>query len=505
MEEIKEIVKIVSKNKIKKIDILVLGQAKTKLHRLYNLIQTGAIQSDEEAIAKLYPTDSTKSRNSYFKLKHSLRKRMMNTIFFISSSSIAGEYKTAYFEASKNVTEIKLLLAMGARQTGLRMAKRLFPKIENNEFWDIALDLAILIRPLYVFQIPSKKMFLLYDRKIQIIQQTNEVLLFTETLYYRLLTEIINNKISNLEIHHLAAKYEKMLVTRVAPLPSERIKFYKNAITAIKLMKIYEYQKTIDVLTHAKAKIKKPEFYKKYIATYLGNLIACNIYLKQYQEGRNNLETAKKFVKKGTLNWFQLNTTHLMLAFHSKNYSHVLPIYQEVVGHKNFVKVPQVFREIWILNFAWIYLLWKIDKVKLPPNFLKKNFTLDELLGQIQEATKDKKGLNINIKIIQTIGWLIDENYDALFDKEDSLKRYRYRYVKNSAQKRANLILRYLINVNKRDYIEHKCIKITETAKKDFAEKPVELKWENFEIEIIPFDDVVDYIFEVIKKNRRRV
>ena len=124
---------------------------------------------------------------------------------------------------------------------------------------------------------------------------------------------------------------------------------------------------------------------------------------------------------------------------------------------------------------------------------------------RLKETAKDKNGLSINIRIIRTVGWLLDEDYDALIDRDDSLKRYRYRYVRNSAQRRSNLILRYLINIQKRDFVNIKCKNITQSAKKAFSELAIELKWADFEIEILPLDDVVGIISDIMDANSRRI
>jgi len=183
----------------------------------------------------------------------------------------------------------------------------------------------------------------------------------------------------------------------------------------------------------------------------------------------------------------------------------IYPIYLKTISHKGFKELPFAFREVWVLYFAWLYLLSRVGMVELPPKIFPKNFNLDKLLDKLKETAKDKNGLSINIRIIRTVGWLLDEDYDALIDRDDSLKRLRYRYVRNSAQRRSNLILRYLINIQKRDFVNIKCKNITQSAKKAFSELAIELKWADFEIEILPLDDVVGIISDIMDANSRRI
>ena len=76
MTELKELVDIITRNKVKSIEIIGNPSDKgTKMMQFYDLIAKGQVQSDEEAFRLLYKKGEDK--NAYYKLKHLLRDRLV--------------------------------------------------------------------------------------------------------------------------------------------------------------------------------------------------------------------------------------------------------------------------------------------------------------------------------------------------------------------------------------------------------------------------------------------
>ncbi|HHH55291.1 MAG TPA: hypothetical protein ENK91_16650, partial [Bacteroidetes bacterium] len=365
MDDIQAIIKIVSKNKIKRLDIISLNKSRTKLFKLYELIQEGVIQSDEDAIKILYPKKSKNKRKSYFKLKYLLKRRLMNTIFFINLTPNEYDENSVHYEALRKLTEIRILASQDIVGLSLKMAKKLLPKVEKYEFWDVAFFLTRMIRRIYVIKAPDSKKFQEFNLKLNQIQEINNLLVESEGLYYQLLSQIIQAKSSNIDIHLQAKEMEKILGAQMSSNTSIRIFFFFSAIIAIKYMTNYEYDNAKVVLTTSLEKIQSQKLFQHLSRVYLANLVACNIYLRQFEEGTENLQKAYALTKEGSFNWFQLKSTNIALAFHANAYDHVWSHYHEAIRHKNFSSIPKVFRKVWKLYYAWIYLLNVMGRLSL--------------------------------------------------------------------------------------------------------------------------------------------
>ena len=82
MEDLKAIINLLSKQKIKQIEILSEeSKLSKKSFQLYNGIREGKLTNDDEASLLLY-NDGSQNPN-YRILKHRLKQRLINTLFFI--------------------------------------------------------------------------------------------------------------------------------------------------------------------------------------------------------------------------------------------------------------------------------------------------------------------------------------------------------------------------------------------------------------------------------------
>jgi len=85
MEDLKEIVQFLTKNKTSKIEIV--GQdpnSDSLFNQFYNGLCNEEFEDDASAAKALY--NSTPQDNRYIKLKYEFRKRVLNTIVFIDTN-----------------------------------------------------------------------------------------------------------------------------------------------------------------------------------------------------------------------------------------------------------------------------------------------------------------------------------------------------------------------------------------------------------------------------------
>ena len=84
MKHILEIAKIVTKKKVKKIEIFddySLSQKSSKFNDFYEAVVNDKFETDEQAAEYLYGSPSTDDK--YRQLKSRFKKRLLNTLFFL--------------------------------------------------------------------------------------------------------------------------------------------------------------------------------------------------------------------------------------------------------------------------------------------------------------------------------------------------------------------------------------------------------------------------------------
>lgn len=144
MEELRSLVSVVHKHKIKKIEILGTSQSSGdgKLYKLYDGIASGKIHSDEEAIKLLY-TEEAAMPPGYVKLKQRLEKRLLNTLFFIDANEPSfSSDQSAFCNTYKNLAIIKILLKRNGRKVAIPLAEKILQKAMKFKITFVAFELA---------------------------------------------------------------------------------------------------------------------------------------------------------------------------------------------------------------------------------------------------------------------------------------------------------------------------------------------------------------------------
>ena len=137
MELLKELADIVSKQKIKNIDLLDVNSKNNITYKLYDNLCLGAIDNDNRAIDLLYDGD-VKMMQALQKNKQRLKKKLLNLLFFIDTNqSNFSEFKKAHIECSKAYILLKILLYRGARKLAIEMSEKAISVSQKYRFADM--------------------------------------------------------------------------------------------------------------------------------------------------------------------------------------------------------------------------------------------------------------------------------------------------------------------------------------------------------------------------------
>jgi len=98
MEALRELVQLVTRNKLKSIDVLDFSEnGDSRLGELYDIIAEGEAGSDQEAAELLYP--DAKSTSGYRKLKNKLRRKLINSLLLVDLNQASySDRKSAYYQ-----------------------------------------------------------------------------------------------------------------------------------------------------------------------------------------------------------------------------------------------------------------------------------------------------------------------------------------------------------------------------------------------------------------------
>lgn len=143
MKKLKELILVVTPNKLKKITLLSDLSEQTKLKQLYNGIHENKWKDEDAAMEDIYGNNE-KSRASFSKLKHDLAHKLFDSFPLINiTDGEQWEHRKAIWECyTIHHTAFLLLRLTAARNTAIELFEKIFPKCLKYQFADLVANIA---------------------------------------------------------------------------------------------------------------------------------------------------------------------------------------------------------------------------------------------------------------------------------------------------------------------------------------------------------------------------
>ncbi len=504
MKKLIELINIVNKNKVKSIEVIGKPSSKdTLLSKFYNAIHDKKVQSDEDALLLLYGKDADKK--AFYKLKHTLKDRLLNTLFLIDiKENKYDDRKQAYLECQKGMAAVNLIIKTDiGRNTVIWLAEKTLKKAIHWRFSEIAVALSSNLCGYHATSSGNRKSFEAYDQIRSDFQELYNAELIVNSKYNDILCYYVNDKSTKTYIYEVADRHLKSIEHLNPKIKSSRFIYQKAMLEIAKYMSINNYEKTLTLCENALEELSNLEHAStKAIVPIRYQMVACCIQLKKYDRGKKQIEAILASQESGSYTWFKAQELFISLLFHTQQYDKAWQTFITVSTNKKFSKLPVHIREVWKIYEAWLYFLFQMDRIQSvdAEKFIAKKFRISRFINEMNVYAKDKKGLNIPILIIHTILLLLHKKHGVLIDRVEAISKYTDRYIKKMENQRSNFFIRMLVEIPKNDF-QIKRIK-TKTANYLSALKniPIDVSEQNHDVEILPFEDTWDLIMELIEQ-----
>lgn len=423
-------------------------KSSSKLAKLHHGIANGDYTSDEEAAAQLYADEFVGS--SYRKLKFSLREKLINALFDLDvKSSEYNDYQKAYYECHKLWAAAKILLGKNANAAAIALALKLFKQAERFEFTAMAMDIASALRLHFGIKEGDLSKFAFYSERYN--DHVNIYFLEgkAEQLYLdSAIAEVTSKEQKPSVLPTLEAAYQQ-ISDLLLKGNSYRLNLYaalvclsyfsakKDYASAKKICKEY-----IDYFTHKNYEAHVPLqilFYQQLIFSFN---------LKQFSERSELTQICKSYMREGTYNWFKYQEVLLQMALYEENYAPAFDIHYHATKHPRFSLLPENVTEVWTVIRAHLYFLAISQTVEFnPKRFSIKSFRAKKFSNETVLYSKDKRGLNITIQIIQFLILLVENKRAEAIDQVEALEQYAYRHLRKEEYLRSRVFIRMLISI----------------------------------------------------------
>lgn len=497
MDTIKELIKIVNRKRLSKIDVFdrtFLNKNNNNLYyKLYEGIESGQITDDASAAKYLYDSEEKDAR--FRKLKSRFKSKLQKTLLMFDTEDVfINNQSRAYYDCITTNQIIEILIKItGTTKLVFELVKENYAKATQYNFYDILRNYSFYLLTYYALKGDSKSFDneeINYLRYMQLAhkEQYAKFLYFKSSICFENHTPITNDLLLN-----VSKNLEEMLVLK-NELNNIEITFFYYFLALEFYKHNNEFYKLISICEEAEQlMISSPSTFTntRKIIIVIFKLFAI-LSTKQFDKGIKLIQDESYInIPEENFNWYILKETEFKLYLQDKKIAEAYNVYEQVLANKSYKRQAAQLTEKWKIYHAYLVFM---------DNYLNKGdfkFSLSKFLNDVPVNTKDKSGYNFAIRIIEMLFQMARKDYNLLFSKMDALRVYRSRYLNDNTYKRNHMFLGLLLKAEKCGFIGK------ELQKADWPEITELRKQNNYFIadwEIIPYEELWDIFVELAKQ-----
>lgn len=504
MEELIALSKIISKQKVKQIDVLFDENDLSPItKKFYSGLANSAIKTDSEAVEYLYGTDLVSSK--YRKLKARLRDKLINTLFFIDIQQFSrNDFDAFQVKSYFLLSAYRILRSRGYSKAAISLAERAFKLSIKFDLIDIAYFLSNELKYHYsVFEISKSKIKLYTDaendlfEKFILERKAKNCFSYFGGLIQRN-ADLIEDKVPPEIIEQLSE-----IESNINKMDMFEFNFFSRNALYFKAYLQNNIEKMAQVSESAVAYYERKKGFSK--VGEFSFLQKLGLVYQMQKKYHGAIEVYQKAFKlnpgAGTLSWynirFHLFNAHLHLKEYQQAYSYLL----EATSHKSFRTLNVLNKEPWILKEAYMHLLIKIGKVTEDKSKKQRlrPFRLSRFLNEVEHFSKDKRGLNIAVNIIHALFLFLQKKDDEFERRLDALGQYSFRYLRRDETLRSNAFIKMLQKLPDAGFHPLRVKRHTEKYYKRMVEAPIVIQENSKEVEIIPYEHLWEIVIELLE------
>ena len=499
MQVLRELVQIITRIKLRSIRKLGFPfNSDTQLGEMYELL---ADDVEDEELARTLTTQSSKS-GTFRRLKSDLIDRLIASLFLVDLSLPSyNSRQQAYYVIHKNWAASKILFGKNARMAAVELAEQTLRQALRYEFNDLAFDLSRNLKLHFGTVAGNYTKYQEYAQECNRLRKVLEAEIMAEDNYTRFISEFVRQKAAASIIVEEAQKAHLPLCPYTDKFDSYTLHLYAGLLE----MGIYTAASDYDAADTVCDKLIAFFEQKEYEASvplqiaYYQKLL-CHFQLGKFAQTTDFVMRGLELLQEGSYNWFKFQETYLVLALHTRQFSTAYRVFCEATGHARFKAQQEEIQEYWRILEAYLYFLYTLEE--LPEAAEDKRFTkfrIGRFLNQIPIFSRDKRGVNVSILIIQILLLVSQKRYHDTFAKIDAVEQYSRRHLFTKDTLRSFYFLKALLELPKNSFhkaaVKRKAAKHLEKMK---AHPLEEAGQASFLTEIIPFELLWEYIVSLL-------
>ena len=498
MRNLIELVNIIDPNKVQKLEILKNPyQSDNKYSTFYRGIKDGIIKNDKDAVDYIY--NNSKDLTKYKRLKHRFKEKLLNSVFFVNSNEAKyTDVQKAYYKCYKNLATINILLGKGAKRSAIAISEQTLRMAIKFEFTELVCVISRKLRTEYATFLGDKKKFKQINELFKEYNFYLEAEAMSEEFYNSLAIDMIGSRENKKELAIHARQYSQQLVHY---LPS--VKTYKFQFTYY-LIKLLEFEinnnleNVVAICTEAYLALNSKLFsLKVQIFPFVFKAFYSYLQLCNYNAAKEMIEPCLNVLDYGSVNWFKFNEVYFVYLMRTEQVEQAEALLETILSHNRFNSQGEDTKEIWRIYEAYCHLMSSGSKNEQHKESI---FRIGKFINDVPGFSKDKKGLNITILIVQILLLLKQKKYNQILDKMNGLERYSSRYLKKNNIYRCNCFVKMLLQLERSNFNSIALRRHADKYFKKLTEVPIQKSDQALELEIVPYENLWEMIHVELEK-----
>lgn len=492
MKELVELVGIVQRSKVGPgSGFDWLGTTNPKVQELYQGIASGAIQTEHDAVQNLYPSEPT-GPVKVQQHKNRLKTKLLDIL--IGADLVDAAYNdrvNAYLYCTTRFAAATALLVKNAKLIGIEVCQKLLKQTLKFEFTELSLNILRILRLHFSsIEFDLKK----YEEYQALLDELEAVWLVENKAEgrYAELVAFANRKtdISKEELHHKALAAYADIRADLARYTAFRLHLHGCLIEISIHTSVNDYHETVAVCEKYLAFFEAKNFGdNRGTQVCLYQLLICAIQLRDLDRGKDLMAKCQEVFVPGEHNWFNSQNLVFLLGMHVADYQLALNTFLETTSHEKLPTLPAAMQEQWKLNEAYLYLIYRLRRLELPPGAQRlANFKLPRFLNETPEFSRERRKRNIPVLVVQIMLLLVDRKHDKITAKVEALEKYRQRYLRTAENFRSNCFIHMVSRLPAAHFNAVYAQRSLEKYWLDLIETPLDVANQAHEVEIIPYE-----------------
>ncbi len=502
--DIYQLSKLVSKQKVKAIGLFKDSKidSETKYLHLFENIIDNNITNDAQAKKALNYAENSKA---FLKFKERYTKKILDYIVLSETTVRSKEFiNEEYCRLLQLYSVAKIIQYKQQSRNSIKLYNYIFAQAKKYEFLDLQLFTAIQIKSHYAYMEPSKKIFGQFTKEVEFINNKLNKSLELDKFYddtshkFVVLNENIKDDFK-LETLNLSEIFINGIEEDDTFLYKSKV--YEIAAYAYTINN--EFEKSIEISKQSIEISTEKDYIPRYkIYSAYRDIISNYLKLSDFKNAETYLKKILEMSSVQSHNYFQMKAIEYTLYAFSKDYESLFNVTHEVLSSKR-LKEFQIHLEAWKLRKAFANILLEAGKIdeKLTEHPKYKKFKLNKFLNEVELFSKDKRGTNISILIVELMHFLIRKQYGKLLDRLDALNQYTYRYLRNDHTLRSNCFIKMLLKLPEAEYHPLRTERYVKKYEKKLRENPFKISLKSIDVEIIPYEQLWEIIIGILDEN----